>query len=453
MPNILIIEENLSATTLLTEFLSEMPTDLTILTARDMMTALSTLQNHPVDMFFCSLEMSQDDNPVIEELSRQYPYIPCIATTDDNQLSFPCQGASFILARPFEDQTLLTRIMQLLEERESDIMTTIPTHSLLQMLETEGRTCSVKIYSRNATGYIYLVEGNPISAETEMLSGEVAMLEIIAWDNPIIEILHFNGQREEEIKTPLIALIMESFRLKDERMASSVKFDLEEYDEKTATRKISIVGQGLAVEVGLKMELETDKGSRQFSSKLIGISPENYLIVDYAPTHQLKENNFKIGQKIRVKYLFRDKRCIFVSRLLNFIDSPQELLFLEYPSVIHYLELRQKKRIKIFIPCTINIQGADTEYFGSILDLSSNGGLCKIDQNGTGSLPPLSINERVDLRCLLPGMKEEQQILGSIRNIRQGNKENFVGIEFCDLHTALVESINRFLFQIEHDAN
>jgi len=130
------------------------------------------------------------------------------------------------------------------------------------------------------------------------------------------------------------------------------------------------------------------------------------------------------------------------------VESPSQLLFFEYPGVIHYHELRKTKRTSIFIPSTFHLD-EQPEIYGTLIDLSMMGGLCRIKHKSDTPLPQIDINTSILLRCLLPGVREEQQISGKVRNMQIEPKETRIGIEFVNLQPHLADTIGQYLYSIE----
>ena len=89
--------------------------------------------------------------------------------------------------------------------------------SFLQMSEMESSTCSLRISSGDNTGTLHLLNGSLIDAETGDLKHREAAYAILGWDNPGIEILKAVGRTRNEIKLPLMHLLMDSMRRKDQR--------------------------------------------------------------------------------------------------------------------------------------------------------------------------------------------------------------------------------------------
>ncbi len=114
-------------------------------------------------------------------------------------------------------ETITQRVSEEMEDGLAGQVTGISLPSFLQMSEMEGSTCSLRIRTADNTGMLHLVDGNLIDAETDDLKHNEAAYEIIAWDNPSIEILKAVGRTKNEIQVPLMHLLMDSLRIKDQK--------------------------------------------------------------------------------------------------------------------------------------------------------------------------------------------------------------------------------------------
>ena len=90
----------------------------------------------------------------------------------------------------------------------------LPT--FLQMSEQEKTTCSLSITTKDNNGRLYLENGELVDGETGALSGKDAVFEMITWDNVIIEIEKYSMKRKNTINTPLLNILLEGLRHKDE---------------------------------------------------------------------------------------------------------------------------------------------------------------------------------------------------------------------------------------------
>ena len=93
--------------------------------------------------------------------------------------------------------------------------------SFLQMSEMEGATYTLKVASGDRVGYLYLDGGSLIAAQYEDQNGSAAAYRIISWDNAAIQIETADADREREIHEPLMHVMMESLKIKDEDNAGS----------------------------------------------------------------------------------------------------------------------------------------------------------------------------------------------------------------------------------------
>ncbi|BBO68812.1 hypothetical protein DSCA_27420 [Desulfosarcina alkanivorans] len=88
--------------------------------------------------------------------------------------------------------------------------------SFLQMSEMEEATYTLKVTSGERTGHLYLDGGSLIAAAFEGQTGNDAAYRIISWDNAAIQIEAADPDRVREIHDPLMHVMMESLKIKDE---------------------------------------------------------------------------------------------------------------------------------------------------------------------------------------------------------------------------------------------
>ena len=88
--------------------------------------------------------------------------------------------------------------------------------SFLQMSEMEGATYTLKVTSGPRTGFLHLTDGSLIAAQYGDNTGNEAAYRIISWDNVAIQIETADPDRAKEIHDPLMHVMMESLKIKDE---------------------------------------------------------------------------------------------------------------------------------------------------------------------------------------------------------------------------------------------
>ena len=88
--------------------------------------------------------------------------------------------------------------------------------SFLQMAEMEKSSFTLRVTSRNRVGQLHLNDGNLQAAQVDDLAGREAAYRIISWDDVSIDIEPLKASIEDEIKQPLMHVLMESLKIKDE---------------------------------------------------------------------------------------------------------------------------------------------------------------------------------------------------------------------------------------------
>jgi outer membrane protein assembly factor BamD (BamD/ComL family) len=95
--------------------------------------------------------------------------------------------------------------------------------SFLQMAEMEKSSFTLRVASRHRVGVLHLSEGKLFAAELDNLKGREAAFHIISWDEASIDIEPLGVPESEEITMPLMHLLMESLKLKDEAAMTQEK--------------------------------------------------------------------------------------------------------------------------------------------------------------------------------------------------------------------------------------
>jgi len=184
--------------------------------------------------------------------------------------------------------------------------------------------------------------------------------------------------------------------------------------------------QRLFIELGTALLLEPEGPGRSVSSELIGMQVGKYLIVQMA-NHNSEQKPLALGEPFKVKYILSDDVFGFQTSIIQIIQDPDHLLFLEYPREVESCNIRTQKRVECFLPIRINLKGNWLD--GVIVNINKNGCLCIVDNCPS---PNCSITTPVHLQ--LPyGQFENLSIKGEIKNSRQEGGRTRFGILFNDL--------------------
>lgn len=451
MKTVVIIENEALELEALVNLFEQWQKEINILTASEEKAATTIMSQQHVDLVVCDLAVPKSGNlKNFSLLTHTFPYVPCIVLSE-NTGPIPEQlmklGASHCLAKPVDSSQLLLHAAELLDIGTSGKVKGIPIYSFLQMLEAEEKTCTLQVHRTDDRGLLYIKNGALVGAETKDFTGEKAAHLILSWQESVLEIRFFNSQRKRQINKPLISIIMEAFRLKNERDRLNKKTPLDKKHQ-LPLKHLSTMGKRIPLEIGSQVKLEFPHLDTLFEGTIVGMLQENCLIITNPQPSSDLEDLVGSEQRVLVKYVYKGRVWMFKSQLVRAIVSPAQLLFFEYPGVIHYHELRNSKRTSIFIPSTFHL-GGEPELYGALIDLSMTGCLCQIKNKADTTLPWIDINTGIMLRCLLPGIKEEQKINGRVRNMKIDNTETRIGIEFENLQPHLAEIIGNYLYSLE----
>jgi hypothetical protein len=89
--------------------------------------------------------------------------------------------------------------------------------SFLQVVELERQTCSVEVKSQGKRGYLQFQGGVLVHALAGSSKGEDAAYDILAWDDPEVDVDTQPNAVEPSIDASVTALLLETSRRKDER--------------------------------------------------------------------------------------------------------------------------------------------------------------------------------------------------------------------------------------------
>jgi c-di-GMP-binding flagellar brake protein YcgR len=162
----------------------------------------------------------------------------------------------------------------------------------------------------------------------------------------------------------------------------------------------------------------------------VGQKRDQYIVVTPPPNFHEFENKLFLADQIMVRYLFEGDIFEFPSKLIEIKHEPLTLLSLQFPVSIAKKELRSQKRISCFISTKMKVNNETQD--GIIKDISKSGCQCVFEP--TGKLEEeLRLADQIALTFGFPGIFEQQEIMGKIKDIRREENRIDVSIEFTSL--------------------
>lgn len=114
------------------------------------------------------------------------------------------------------------KVFAALSDRDGGMVQGISLPSFLHMAQFEKLTCTVAISTSGATGYLHLRDGELIAAESGRMKNKAAAYEIISWDSSEIVLQDALGQSKNEINQPLMEILTEALRLRNEKKGKNM---------------------------------------------------------------------------------------------------------------------------------------------------------------------------------------------------------------------------------------
>jgi response regulator of citrate/malate metabolism len=132
-------------------------------------------------------------------------------------------GSLDVILKPFDLEWFQNKILEYFSEYNDGISGTINSidiTSLLQMINLEQKTVTIKINQKNKTGYLYFEKGNIVHAEYDGLEGEDAAHSLLNTNRGKFSLVPFPEEIKRTIDLPFMMLLMNSTKTMDEELNS-----------------------------------------------------------------------------------------------------------------------------------------------------------------------------------------------------------------------------------------
>ena len=269
----LIVDDEKPLLLSVTDGLAAYAKDFAVMTAINGKEAIKVLGSTEVNLVVTDLRMPKMDGfELLAHMSGNYPGIPVIVMTaygtPEIEERLQKMGTFHYLEKPLDLNVLADKITDALVPGSSqDRIHGISLAAFLQLVEMENKTCTLTIKSHTAEGRLYFVKGALLQAETGNLKGEEAALDIVAWDNVVIEIQYVCAVKKKSIELPLAEILLEGFRLKDEKGSAGGK------EEKMNVKQLNEIIKEVKEDLGDAL-LSTDIWAAADGQIIAGTTPQ-----------------------------------------------------------------------------------------------------------------------------------------------------------------------------------
>lgn len=165
-----------------------------------------------------------DGFALLAYVSSNCPEIPVFVMTANDNPEFKERasllGSLKFFEKPMNIDVLIDSIFEELHAGAQGKIEGIGLASFLQLIEMEQKTCTLTVEFEGMSGSVYCLKGVLIAAETGELKNEKAIFQMLEWDVPAIKIENVCAKKENEINQPLMSVLMEGLKLRDEKKAA-----------------------------------------------------------------------------------------------------------------------------------------------------------------------------------------------------------------------------------------
>lgn len=227
---ILIVDDDMDFLRCVENFINVYAEQIDVLTASDGREALKILREKRVDLVVTDIKMPvMDGIELLNHLRLKHQNIPAIVmtgfSTPENHKRLAEIGQFYVFEKTMKLKTLGEKILNILNRNFRAYVRGVTLENLLQMIQIEQKSCTLKVRSKDKVGYLYLKDGRLVNAETSGIEGEEAAVRIISWISAETE-MRGNCQTETKIQTSLMHILLKATQFKDENATSLAHADL-----------------------------------------------------------------------------------------------------------------------------------------------------------------------------------------------------------------------------------
>jgi len=293
MKNILIVDQNQIMLQAYVGLLKSQSGFLNVLSAKNIKAAFEIISQRRIHIVITGIYMPEIDGfELVTLVAKRYPGIRIIVMTNNSSAMFRAKIKQVPTAVHFDQATdisLLTKwIFTDLNIDYGGQVRGLSLPSFLQFIAQEERNCTLQISTEGKIGLMSIINGELVAAKVGPLNGEAAALVILAWETVLIDIDYSFKKVRREITKPLMALLLESRRLVDERPSErtnlrkhdrfecnvAVDYDIIDWTYQSFIRDISLGGAYIEtkqpVKDGQKIVLTLSHPKLEHSCAIIG---------------------------------------------------------------------------------------------------------------------------------------------------------------------------------------
>lgn len=248
---VLLVDHDVSLLETLSKGLSSLLPEVVIYSARDLTEATSQLGEHSIGLVITDLLLPTEGGfKLLSYLARTEDQIPAIVIgkrmSPQVRQRVTDLGGLWCFEKPVPLQRLAEATGSLLAASPRSVVHGVTVAGLLQLLESERKTCTVAVANHSGVGRLFLNRGQLVDAEWQSQRGVEAAQLLVNVEEPRLEVHDVLATSERTIDTSLAHILLDAYRLSDESAQGiEVAESREEIDSVLYEKQLAVF-EGLA---------------------------------------------------------------------------------------------------------------------------------------------------------------------------------------------------------------
>lgn len=225
MKKVLIVDDEERLILTMKAGLEEYKNQFEVVTAFNGKQAVDILKTNEIHLVVTDLKMPEMDGfELLSHLNLNYPLIPYIVMTAFNtpeiEKRVTSESTFQLIEKPINLDELAEAILNGLKRNtKGGTVSGISLSNFLQLIVMEQKTCLLEVLAQNGeSGLIYFYQGDLYAAIAGEIKGEEAIYNMLTMEDIEIRFKHLPKKKIKKlIQTPLMQILMEGLRLKDDQ--------------------------------------------------------------------------------------------------------------------------------------------------------------------------------------------------------------------------------------------
>ncbi len=206
-------------------------------------------------------------------------------------------------------------------------------------------------------------------------------------------------------------------------------------------------GQNAHLQTGCPIFVELDEAKDKLFSKIVGFQDGKYIIISQPTSSNEMSPRLRIGSTAVVKYVHEGSIIAFRSPVVDQIQNPDKLVFINFPKEVTRQNLRSQKRYICNYAARIQI-GTETAE-ARLEDISLGGSCCSVDNVAVSHLgKPPTVGDSVELSVQQPGSSSWDRLVGRVSNTFGRADRTHYGVAFEQIDSDAENVIKHIIFEL-----